>query len=123
MGSDPGRLARAAREDGATNAEAEGDKRDRYPSERCVHQVLPLALETYGRHGRTAVRYLRKLARNHAATLEKGSEHTASGLVARWGRWFSVALHRATARNVRASVGDEVGRRDRGRALAAELAG
>jgi hypothetical protein len=118
-----GRLSRAARADGATNAVAEGDKRDRYPSERSVHAVVPLALETYGRHGKTALRYLRKLARKQAETLEDSSGETASALVVRWGRWLSVALHRATARNLRASAGDEAARRARGQRLAEELAG
>ena len=116
------RLGRAAREDGATNKEAEGDKRDRYPAAQCAHPMVPLALETYGRHGRASLRCLRKLARKQAETFDEGGEEAASGLVARWGRWLSVALHRATARNLRASLGSEAARRERGRVLAEELA-
>ena len=123
VGNDAARLGRAARADGATNAEAEGDKRDRYPSERSVHPVVPLALETYGRHGKASLRYLRKLARKQAETLDEGSGGAASVLIARWVRWVSVALHRAAARNLRASAGDEAARRARGQQLAEELAG
>ena len=109
--------------DGVTNAKAEGDKRDRYPADRCVHPAVPLALETFGRHGKASLRYLRKLARELASTLEEDSEAAVSGFVVRWGRWLSVALHRATARNVRASAGDERARRVRGQQLAEEMAG
>ena len=78
-------------------------------------------METYGRHGRVALRYLRKLARKQAAKLEEGGEEAAGALVARWGRWLSVALHLATARNLRVSLGDDAGRA-RGQRLAEELA-
>ena len=62
VGADAARqaLARAARHDGTTAAEGEGDKRARYPQERSPYGALPLALETYGRHGREALRYLRR---------------------------------------------------------------
>ena len=115
-------MARAADADGAVNKEAEFDKHGRYPAAQAPWKLVPLALETYGRHGRASLRYLRKLARKQAETLDEGSEQAASGLVGRWGRWLSVALHRATARNLRASLGSEAARRERGRVLAEELA-
>ena len=107
VGNDQARLQRAARQDGTTNAEAEADKADRYPAHRSPYKALPLALETFGRHGRSALRYLRKLARAHAAKVEGASADATSALVARWGRWLSVALHRATARNLRAALGED----------------
>ena len=122
-GNDQVRVRRAAREDGATNAEAEADKTDRYPPDRCAYKAVPLALETFGRHGHSALRYLRKLARKQAAKLDEGGEEAASVLLTRWGWWLSVALHRATARNLRASLGDEAARRARGLQLGEELAG
>lgn len=123
VGNDEARLQRATRQDGATNAEAEHDKRERYPPERSPYLALPLALETYGRHGRAALRHLRRLARNQAARLEDDGDAAAGALVSRWGCWISVALHRATAHNLRADLGDEKARRARGVTLAAELAG
>jgi hypothetical protein len=122
VGNDQGRVRRAARVDGATNAEAEADKADRYPPDRSPYKAVPLAMETYGRQGLAALRYLRKLARKQAAKLDEGGEEAAGALVARWGRWLSVALHRATARNLRASLGDEDAGRARGQRLAEELA-
>ena len=122
VGNDLARLDRAARRDGATNDEAAADKRERYPQRRSPCQALPLALETYGRHGRTALRYLRRLARKQAERAEEGSENAAGALVARRGRWLSVALHRANARNFRAALSGEEARRARGERLAADLA-
>ena len=46
VGTEPGQLRRAAREDGATNARAEADKLERYPAHRCVYPLVPLALES-----------------------------------------------------------------------------
>ena len=124
VGTDQARLQRAAQQEGATNAEAESDKHERYPPQRSPYPALPLALETYGRHGRAALRHLRKLARAQAARLEnEGDGEAAAGLlVARWGRWLSVALHRANARGLRAALGGETARRARGEQLAADLA-
>ena len=48
-------------------------------------------------------------------------EDAAGALVSRWGRWLSVALHRANARNLRAALGCEGPRRKRAERLAAEL--
>jgi len=50
---DAARLAAAASRGGAVNAEAEGDKRRRYPSGRTPWRLVPLAHDTYGRHGAT----------------------------------------------------------------------
>ena len=72
--NDAGRPQRAAQEDGATNAEAEADERDRYPAGRCFHALKTLVLETFRRHGRTAPKHLRKLARKQAETLDEGAE-------------------------------------------------
>ena len=122
VGNDLGRLQRASREPGATNAEAEADKRDRYPPRRCPYAALPLAVETLGRHGHTALQYLRGLARKQAARLDEGSADAAGALVAKWYRWLSVALQRANARNLRGALGDEDARRVRAGVLAAQLA-
>ena len=81
VGNDLARVRAAARRDGAACAEAERDKRERYPSARSSYLVVPLALETYGRHGRESPRYLRNLARKQAARLEEGDGEAAS---ARW---------------------------------------
>ena len=83
----------AARENGATNVEA--DKADRYPPHRSPYKATPLAVETYGRHGRAALRYLRKLARGQAARLDEDGDGATGALVSHWGKWLSVALHRA----------------------------
>ena len=89
--SDRQRLANAANTDGAVNREAEADKRDRYP-DGCPYRAVPLALETGGRHGRAALKYLRKLARDYAAQAEEGGDALVSALLQRWGAWLSVAL-------------------------------
>ncbi len=119
--SDQDRLLRAANNDGATNKEADADKEARYPALNCPYKALPLALETFGRHGKTSLKHLRKLARVKASRLEEGGEDAASALVLRWAKRLSVALHRATARNLRNALG-EVEVRERSKELAAELA-
>ena len=117
-----GELARAAAQDGATNRKAEGDKRARYPAGQSPWHALPLALETYGRHGRLAHTYLRKLARAHAARLSEGSDEAVSTLLLRWGCRLSVALQRANAQNLRRGLGADAGAAGLARSLAAELA-
>ncbi len=99
------RLARAARTDGAVNLEAEREKESRYPAARAPHKVAPLAVETFGRHGKQALKYLRKLARKKAETLDEGGDQAVSALVLRWGCQLSVALQRANAANLRRSLG------------------
>ena len=103
---DAHRLAGAAKRDGTVALEAERDKESRYPASRAPWRAVPLALETYGRHGPAAVLHLRRLAREHAARLgdEDGAE-AATGLVSRWGAWLSVALQRSNAARVRAALG------------------
>ena len=105
-GSGP-RLARAAALDGAVNREAEADKRSRYPDGRAPWRVVPFALETHGRLGRTALLHLRKLARAQAQRLDEGADEATSSLLLRWGCRLSVALHRANAENLRTALGTE----------------
>ena len=116
-------LRAAAGRDGAVNAAAEGDKRRRYPEGRTPWRMVPLALETAGRHGPAALRHLRSLARDQAALLAAddaaAAEALAGQLVARWGRELSVALHRATARQLRSALGAH----GAGRAAALRAAG
>ena len=101
-------LRAASGRDGAVNAAAEADKRRRYPEGRSPWRMVPLALETGGRHGSEALQHLRRLAREQAALLEEDGAETAAGtLVATWGRELSVALQRATARQLRAALGVE----------------
>ena len=76
VGNDEARVRRAARADGTTNAEAEGDKADRYPPDHCPYKAGPLAMETYGRHGRVALHKKRTV---WAGTLDFGG--------AVWGRF------------------------------------
>ncbi len=115
------RLARAARTNGAVNLEAEREKESRYPAARAPYKVVPLALETYGRHGQQAPKYLRKLARKKAEALEEGDDEAVSALVLRWGCQLSVALQRANAANLRRSFG-AAGPAARRREVAAALA-
>ena len=111
-------LAAAAGRDGAVNAAAEADKHRRYPAGQAPWRMVPLALETGGHHGRAALRHLRSVAREQAALLapsadgdDGAAEALAGQLVARWGRELSVALQRATARQLRTALGaDGAGR-------------
>jgi len=106
-------LAAAAGRSGAVNAAAEADKRRRYPTGRSPWGMVPLALETGGRHGPAALQHLRELARGEAALLgdDEAAPAAAGALMARWGRELSVALHRATARQLRTALGaDHAGR-------------
>ena len=99
------RLAKAAAANGAINSEAETDKRSRYPRHAGPQHVIPLALETFGRHGTASLKYLRRLARSQAERAGVESEGTASALTVRWGARLSVALHRANCRNVQSALG------------------
>jgi hypothetical protein len=118
---DERRLAAAAAHDGAVASEAERDKATRYPPAQAPWRVVPLALETYGRHGPEAVRHLRRLAREQAAGLAEDGSEAASALVRRWGCRLSVALQRSNAARLRSALG--AGTCAAGRALAAALAG
>jgi hypothetical protein len=115
------RLAAAATHDGAVNREAEAEKRSRYPDGRTPWKVVPLALETCGRHGPAALQHLRRLARERASNLAEDSEAAAAGLVQRWAARLSVALHRATARQVRSALGADETAARRAAELSAEL--
>ena len=115
MPADVDALRAAAGRDGAVNAAAEADKHRRYPARQAPWRMVPLALETAGRHGQAALQHLHGLAREQAALLAAGDEAEAAALagqlVARWGRELSVALHRATARQLRTALGaDGAGR-------------
>ena len=118
---DAQRLTKAADGDGAVNKEAEQEKRGRYPAARTPWKLVPLALETCGRHGREALDHLRGLAKQRSQALEEGSDQAASALLLRWGCRLSVALHRANARNLRSALGVDL--RSQRTELAAELAG
>ncbi len=69
--------------------------------------MVPFALETYGRLGRSALARLRRLARDRASNLEEGGGAAASALVARWGARFSTALHRANAAKIKHALGTQ----------------
>ena len=118
---DEARLKSAADYDGAVNVEAERDKHTRFPAGRAPWRMLPLAVETYGRLGRTALLHLRKLARRRAQGLAEGGDSAVSCLVLRWGCRLSVALHRGNAANLQRSLGADVA--VQARSLAATLAG
>ena len=104
------------------NKAAENTKDQRYPAERTPWKEAPLTLETYRRHGREALKYLRKLAWKQAGGLEEGGEQAASHLVLRWGCRLSMALHQANAANLHRCLGADP-RKAGGRELAAALAG
>ena len=96
-------LKAAAKRDGAVNAKAEGDKRLRYPAGRTPWRVVPLALETGGRHGKAALDHLRGLARMQVQRGFAGDSSAGtvtSAVIQRWGAELSVALHRALARQL-----------------------
>ena len=95
--------------DGAVAREGGRDKSRRYPAGRAPWRVLPLSLETARRHGPAALKHLRWLARGRAQLLGDGPEAdaAASALAARWGAELSTALHTATARQLRTSLGRE----------------
>ena len=114
-------LAKAADADGAVNKEAELQKHGRYPAAQAPWKLLPLALDTYGRHGREALQHLRLRATRRAQALDEGSDQAASALVLRWACRLSVALHRANARNLRSGLGEDL--QEQRAELAAELAG
>ena len=120
-------LAAAAARDGAVNRKAEADKRSRYPAGQTPWRVVPLAIETCGRHGLSALRHLRKLARSRAQQLRQAGDEeaarAASALVQRWGAELSVALHRATARQVRGALGEGLATASPARELAEEACG
>jgi len=120
---DAPRLSTAACQDGAAAREAEADKRARYPDGRTPYRVLPFALETFGRFGKTALLHLRGLAKQQAQRLEEGGAEAASSLTLRWGCRLSVALQRANATNVRRAIGDDVLRGVQKQELASNVAG
>ena len=116
-------LAAAAREPGAVNRAAELEKRLRYPDGRTPWQVVPFAVETFGRLGLSALKHLRGLARTRAQGLPDGGEAAASSLMQRWAARLSTALHRSNASRLRSALGAAEPERQRARDLDAELAG
>ena len=95
------RLRTASRNDGSVNAEAEADKRSRYPEGVAPWRVVPLAHETCGRVGPSALAHLKKLARAEVAKVGGDEAWGSHSLLVRRGARLSVALHRANARAVR----------------------
>ena len=86
-------LQLAAGRAGADNAKAEADKHSRYPKARSPWKMIPLALETCGRHGRESFRYLRRLARSRLQSLPEVEDdgNALASLVGCWGADLSVA--------------------------------
>ena len=74
--------------------------------------MVPIALETYGRVGNRAIKFVRQLAREQTAQVGGDEVWGPHNLIARWGARLSVALHRANAANVRmaASTGGAAAR-------------
>ena len=114
-------LVRASDGDSAAQVTAEQTKYSRYPARRCPHRVVPLAVETFGRHGPRALKYQRKLARRRAEALDENGDEAVSCLVLRWGCQLSVALQRADVANLLRCVGAQ-DRRTAGLELASGLA-
>ena len=81
------------------------DKRRRYPDGQTPWRVVPLALETCGRHGHAALLHLRRLARERAAQVAEDPEAVASALLQRWGCRLSVALQSSNARRLQSALG------------------
>jgi len=89
--------------DGAAATAAESTKYDRYGP-----GVLPLAVETCGCWGTQALKWWRQLAKQVVATdpnLAAAGRWAIPSLLQRWWRQVSVALHRANADSVFASLG------------------
>ena len=120
---DASRLRAAEVRGGAVAAEAEANKRRRYPDGQTPWRVVPLATETGGRHGRTALQHLRKLARKRAERLDEGAEEAVSAMVQRWGAWLACALQRANAKVLKEALGSEEAREGREADLRTGLAG
>ena len=111
------RLRAAAGRDGAVAAEAEGDKRRRYPAGQTPWRAVPLVTETGGRLGKDALKHLLKLARKQAETNEEGGDAAVSSLLLKWASWLSVALHNANSAVVRSALGGSDLARHRGELL------
>ena len=89
--------------DGASATAAENTKYDRYGQ-----GVLPLAVETFGRWGTQALKWWRQLAKQVVAMdphLAAAGRWAIPSLLQRWWRQVSVALQRANADSVFASLG------------------
>ena len=95
----------AAAEDGAAASSGERAKHGRYGP-----QVLALLTETYGRWGPEALQWWRQLAKQVAESdplLQGRGKWAVAGLLAQWWAETSVALQRANAEALLASLGDQ----------------
>ena len=117
------RLTAAARSAGSVCREAEADKRRRYPDGQAPWQVVPFAVETYGRLGVAALKHLRELARARAQSFAESGDEAASALVRTWAARISVGLHRSNAARLRSALGQTELTKRRREDVAAELAG
>ena len=94
----------AAEEDGAAAKSGQRTKQRRYG-----RRVLAMLTETFGRHGPDALHWWRQLAKQVAAAdpLLKGrGKWAVAGLLSQWWGETSVALQRANAEAILASLGD-----------------
>ena len=94
----------AATQDGAAARRGERSKHHRYG-----RTVLPLVTETFGRLGPEALRWWRELAKQVAEAdklLKDRGKWAMAGLLAQWWAETSVALQRANADALLASLGD-----------------
>ncbi len=94
----------AAREDGATARKGERAKAARYS-----RRALAWANETYGRWGPDALHWWRALAKQVAEAdplLQGRGKWAVAGLLAQWWAETSVALQRANAEALLASLGE-----------------
>ena len=99
----PSYVRAAAEADGAAARSGERTKYRRYG-----RRVLAMLTETYGRHGPDAVHWWRQLAKQVAEAdplLQGRGKWAVAGLLAQWWAETSVALQRANAEAVLASLG------------------
>ena len=85
--------------------------------------MVPVAIETFGRIGISALKLLRGFARARAQEITHDGQAVVSALLQRWGARISVALHRSNALRLRSSLGCSEPARLRAHALAADLVG
>ncbi len=93
--------------DAGLPGESDDRRVDLYPDGRTLWRVVPFALETYGRLGRSALAHLHRLARDRASNLEEGGDAAASALVVHWSARHSTALHRANAAKIKHALGTQ----------------
>ena len=74
----------------------------------CTARLVPLAFESQGRWGQSAISELERLARLKGGLLKESPHDTANvatASLARWRRWLSVVLQRGNAAMVLAALG------------------